>query len=109
MRSFPPRSHRLRSCWEPAQFPRGKKGLREALEFMTGAVVDGKPQVVGLNNQLLDDIAEHIPELADEVAELRAAAAEALTPKEPEPSFIEEIHGDDPDDFPGAVPATPDA
>jgi hypothetical protein len=54
--------------------------LREALEFMTGAVVDGKPQVVGLNNQLLDDIAEHIPDLAGEVANLRAAAAEACKP-----------------------------
>jgi hypothetical protein len=94
--------------WDPVQFPRGKKGLREALEFMTGAVVDGKPQVVALNNALLDQIAEHIPELADEVSELRAAAAEALRPKdepdlnaEPD-TFVKDFLGDD--DFPGDRP-----
>jgi hypothetical protein len=91
--------------WDPAKFPRGKKGLREALEFMTGAVVDGKPQVVGLNNQLLDDIAEHIPELADEVSELRAAAAEALKPKdedETQDTFVRDfVNGDT---FPGDRP-----
>lgn len=102
--------------WGPAKFPRGKKGLREALEFMTGAVVDGKPEVVGFNNQLLDDIAEHIPELADEVSELRAAAAEALKPKDadedqtPEDTFVARfVNGDEPeaDDFPGDLPPKP--
>jgi hypothetical protein len=100
--------------WDPAKFPRGKKGLREALEFMTGAVVDGKPQVVALNNQLLDDIAEHIPELADEVSELRAAAAEALKPKDededqtPESDgFVARFVAGDDDTFPGDLPPKP--
>lgn len=91
--------------WEPAQFPRGKKGLREALEFMTGAVVDGKPMVVAYNVALLDQIAEHIPELAEEVAELRAAAALALTPDTP---AAEEPADDDADDFPGDIPPAPE-
>lgn len=98
--------------WAPAKFPRGKKGLREALEFMTGAVVDGKPQVVGLNNQLLDDIAEHIPELAGEVSELRAAAAEAMKPADegedqtPEPDgFVARFVSGDDDTFPGDLPS----
>jgi hypothetical protein len=101
--------------WDPVRFPRGKRGLREALEFMTGAVVDGKPQVVGLNNPLLDQIVEHIPELAGEVSELRAAAAEALRPDtEPVPgidydtgepdNFVREFLGDDDDTFPGDRP-----
>jgi hypothetical protein len=80
---------------------------------MTGAVVDGKPQVVGLNNQLLDDIAEHIPDLAGEVSELRAAAAEALRPKdedETQDTFVRDfVTGDDaePDNFPGDLPPKP--
>jgi hypothetical protein len=104
----PPLMVAIGEGWDPVQFPRGKKGLREALEFMTGAVVDGKPQVVALNNALLDQIAEHIPELADEVSELRAAAAEALRPKdepdlnaEPD-TFVKDFLGDD--DFPGDRP-----
>jgi hypothetical protein len=78
----PPLEVALGGGWEPAKFPRGKKGLREALEFMTGAVLDGKPEVVSLNNQLLDQIAEHIPELAEEISELRASAADAMAPKD---------------------------
>lgn len=101
----PPLMVAIGEGWDPVQFPRGKKGLREALEFMTGAVVDGKPQVVALNNGLLDQIAEHIPELAGEVSELRAAAADALTPPddaEPD-SFVVEFLGED-DTFPGDKP-----
>jgi hypothetical protein len=85
--------------------------LREALEFMTGAVVDGKPEVVGLNNALLDQIAEHIPALAGEVSELRAAAAEALAPDPGAAAdgFVQQFLADD--DFPGDRPSkagTPD-
>lgn len=86
--------------WDPAKFPRTKKGLTEALAFITGAVLDGKPGVVALNNGLLDTIAERMPELADEISGLRAAAAEALAPvdePEPEPE----------DDFPGDFPPEP--
>jgi hypothetical protein len=102
--------------WDPAKFPRTGKGLKEALAFITGAVVDGKPGVVGLNNGLLDTIAENMPALAEEVAELRAAAAEAMKPAdEPEPEevpdkFVERfVNGDEPeaDDFPGNIPPKP--
>jgi hypothetical protein len=88
--------------WEPAQFPRGKKGLREAMEFMTGAVVDGKPEIVGLNVALLDQVAEHLPDLAEEVANLRAAAAEALAATDDA-----ELRDDSTDDFPGDIPPAP--
>lgn len=104
----PPLMVAIGEGWDPVQFPRGKKGLREALEFMTGAVLDGKPQVVALNNELLDQIAEHIPDLAEEVSELRAAAAEALTPPDDAEGdgFAAEFvnHVDDDDDFPGDKP-----
>lgn len=85
--------------WEPAKFPRTRPGLEEALEFITGAVVDGRPGVVALNNALLDTIAERMPELADRISRLRAEAIEALMPKdEPEPVIgIDYDDGGDPD------------
>jgi hypothetical protein len=86
----PPIEINLPGGWEPAKFERTKKGLREALEFLTGAVVDGSPHVVGMNCDLLDLVAERMPELAEEVAQLRAAAAEALAPRDEPP---------DPDDL----------
>ncbi len=99
--------------WDPAKFPRTRPGLTEALAFITGAVCDGKPGVVALNNGLLDTIAEKMPELADEIANLRAAAAEAMIPKDdPEPEsdgFAERfVNGDDAetdDTFPGDIPS----
>jgi phage recombination protein Bet len=87
----PPLEVTIGDGWDPVKFARTKKGLREALEFMTGAVVDGQPNVVALNNALLDQVAEAIPELAGEVSELRASAAEALTPPaedETQDSFV---------------------
>jgi hypothetical protein len=88
--------------WDPAKFPRTKTGLREALAFITGAVCDGKPGVVALNCGLLDQIAENIPALAEEIANLRAAAAEALAPPdEPDPN------DEDTGDFPGDIPPAP--
>lgn len=83
--------------WDPAKFPRTKTGLREALAFVTGAVCDNRPGVVALNCGLLDTIAEKMPDLAEEIAELRASAAEAMTP-------IEEPEPEDEDDFPGEIP-----
>jgi hypothetical protein len=97
----PPLLVNLPDGWEPAVFPRTGKGLREALEFLTGAVVDGSPGVVGMNNELLDTIADRMPALAEEVANLRASAAEALAPvieDEPEESdgFVDHfVNGDD--------------
>lgn len=99
----PPLLVALGDGWEPAQFPRGKRGLREAMEFMTGAVVDGKPEIVGLNVALLDQIAEHLPDLADEVANLRAAAAEAMTAADD----AELADGSTDDDFPGGMSPGP--
>lgn len=82
--------------WDPAKFPRTGTGLREALAFITGAVVDGKPGVVALNNGLLDQIAEKMPDLADEIAELRASAAEAMAPKDETGDETDEDSTDDP-------------
>jgi hypothetical protein len=108
----PPLEVVLGDGWAPAKFPRGKRGLREAMEFMTGAVVDGKPQIVGLNVALLDQIAEHLPDLADEVADLRAAAAEAIAAADEEilsdPAAIDADDMDD-TDFPGDRPSRADS
>jgi hypothetical protein len=56
--------------------------LRAALAFMSDGILDGRGDVVAANNPLLDRIAERLPEMADAVAELRAAAvmAEHMTP-----------------------------
>jgi hypothetical protein len=99
----PPLLVSLPDGWEPAQFPRTGKGLREALEFLTGAVVDGAPQVVAMNVDLLDTIAEKMPALADEVAHLRAAAAEAMAAADADE--LADDATDDPDDFPGDLPS----
>lgn len=87
--------------WEPAKFPRTRPGLTEALAFITGAVVDGKPGVVALNAGLLDTIAERMPELADEIAELRASAAEAMAAADDDAELADDSTDDD---FPGTVP-----
>jgi hypothetical protein len=99
----PPLLVNLPDGWEPAQFPRTGKGLREALEFLTGAVVDGAPQVVAMNIDLLDTIAEKVPALAEEVANLRAAAAEAMAAADADE--LADDTTDDPDDFPGDRPS----
>ena len=106
----PPLEVVLGGGWEPAKFPRGKRGLREALEFMTGAVVDGKPQIVGLNVALLDQIAQHLPDLAEEVADLRAAAAEAMAAADDAAlSDPDAIEAEDNDEFPGDLPSRGDS
>jgi len=67
------------------EFRRSKAGLKAALDFMEREVA---PLVMN-NLALLDMAAEKFPDLADRIAELRAAAAEALTP-EPESDAPEE-------------------
>jgi hypothetical protein len=100
--------------WDPVQFSQddGLEGaLRQAMEFMTGAIIDGGPTIVSMNNKLLDRIAEVVPDMADEVSELRAAAAEALKPAdedETQDTFVSRfVNGDDPEpsDFPGDRPS----
>jgi hypothetical protein len=79
----PPLEISLPHGWEPVRFERTRKGLKKALEFLASAVRGRAPEVVALNVGLLDTIAEKLPELAGEVSELRAAAAEALAGDEP--------------------------
>jgi hypothetical protein len=67
------------------EFPRTKAGLKAALDFMEREVA---PLVMN-NLPLLDMAAEKFPDLADRISELRAAAAQALTP---------ESDGDEPPD-----------
>ena len=57
--------------------PRTKAGLKAALDFMEREVA---PLVMN-NLPLLDMAAEKFPDLADRIAELRAAAAQALVPE----------------------------
>jgi len=95
----PPLLINLPDGWEPAQFPRTGKGLKEALEFLSAAVLDGKPEVVGMNQDLLNMIQEKMPALFDEVEQLRLAADDAI------------LSGDDAgeaedDVFPGDLPTS---
>lgn len=107
----PPLLVNLPDGWEPAVFRWSNRGCVEALAFLTGAVVDGAPQVVGMNCDLLDKMAEKVPALADEISELRAAAAEALAARdepdtEPVPGIDCDDGGDpDVDVFPGDLPS----
>jgi hypothetical protein len=73
-----------------AEFDRTRRGLEQAYEFMSAGVLDGVPEVVSLNNDLLDTIAEKMPEYAEKVADLRAAAAMVqMQDAEPEPDDAE--------------------
>lgn len=99
----PPLLVNLPDGWAPARFARTRAGLREALEFLAGAVLDGSPVVVGMNADLLDTIAEKMPELAEEVANLRAAAAEAMAAADD--AELADDSADDTDDFPGDLPS----
>lgn len=57
--------------------PRTWEGARQAL----AVIAAHSPGSVLLNNDLLDRIADNIPEFAERIADLRAAAAVALTPE----------------------------
>jgi hypothetical protein len=58
-------------------FPRTRAGLTQALQVMATT-----PGSVMLNLETLDAIATRVPEFADKVAAVRAAAAASLTPAE---------------------------
>jgi hypothetical protein len=73
------------------EFPRTKAGLRAALDFMEREVA---PLVLN-NLPLLDMAAEKFPDLANRIAELRAAAAEALTPPADDALTIPDAPPDD--------------
>jgi hypothetical protein len=77
-----------------AEFERSEAGWREAYEFMSAGILEGHPEVVGLNNRLLDSVVRAYPAFSDDVAELRAAAAMAMAPKddpEPGPEDLDEF------------------
>jgi hypothetical protein len=92
-----------------AEFPRTGLGLQEALKLMNDSIEGGHPEVIDLNAKLLDGLVKAYPAMADDVAEMRAAAkmAAELTPDpDAEPDgFVQAFVGDDDDDtFPGDRP-----
>lgn len=80
--------------------------LKAALDFMSGAILDGGAAIVAANAALLDRIAERLPDMAEAVADLRAAAVMADDAALSDPDAIE---AEDPDEFPGDIPAPGDA
>lgn len=99
---------------EPATYPRTRGGAKEAFKEIVAVFTEGHPEIIGLNNEILDEIATRVPALAEEISNLRAAAAEALAfqddPEPEEKTFVERfVNGDEPepDDFPGTVPPKP--
>jgi len=84
--------------------------LEAAMAFMSDGINERRTDVVGANVALLDRIIAKLPHLADEVAELRAAAAmqdmiNAEQAEEPDTFVRDFVNGDDIDDgFPGTLP-----
>ena len=108
----PPLEVAVPGGWGPVTFERSKKGLREALVFMGDAIIEGGPSIVSMNAELLDTIAAKLPELAEQVAELRKAADAALLADDaadPEPDgdgFAQRFVDPDGDGiFPGDKPS----
>jgi phage recombination protein Bet len=91
---------------EPVMFPRNRGGAKEALGEISKMFNDKYFDIVTLNLPILDQIATRFPDLAEEISELRADAAEALRPKdEPDPNaegfaaeFVNHVDDDMPDD-----------
>jgi hypothetical protein len=70
---------------EVRSFPRTWEGIEEMLDL----IEQNMPGAILMNNELLDRIANRVPDFADRIAELRAHAAEMLTPaSEPEGDAI---------------------
>lgn len=69
-----------------AEFARTGAGLEEALKFLNDGIIDGHPEVVGLNSQLLDAIAKTYPAMADDIVDLRAAATMVMAPDYVDPN-----------------------
>lgn len=96
---------------EPVTYPRTRGGAKGALGEISKMFNDKYYDVIRLNNGILDQIATKFPDLAEEISELRADAAERLRPRdEPDPNaepdaFVKDFLGDDDDDdFPGDKP-----
>jgi hypothetical protein len=64
----------------PVLFDRTRRGIDALLEFIADAMVDGGGAMVAMNHELLDLIAAKDKAWANEVAGLREAAMDALTP-----------------------------
>lgn len=96
---------------EPVLFPRNRGGAKEALGEISKMFNDKYFDIVTLNLPILDQIATRFPDLAEEISELRADAAEKLRPAdEPDPNaepdgFVKDFLGDDDDVFPGDLPS----
>lgn len=97
---------------EPAVYPRNRGGAKEAFKEIVAEFNDGYRDVVRLNNEILDEIASRVPALADEIANLRAAAAEAMLPKDEDEdqtpdqdTFVRDFVNGDDDTFPGDLPS----
>lgn len=91
---------------DPVMFPRNRGGAKEALGEISKMYNDKYYDVIRLNNGILDQIATKFPDLAEEISELRADAAEKLTPPDEPDGFAAEFvnHVDDDDTFPGDLP-----
>jgi hypothetical protein len=87
-----------------AEFDRTGAGLMEAYEFLSAGCIDGHPEVVGLNNLFLDWVVGRYPAMADDIAELRAAAAMAMMPKDDEDAPDGPFDGDEDRDAFGLPP-----
>jgi hypothetical protein len=94
-----------------AEFERNGAGLEAALKFLNDGIIDRHPEVIDLNAKMLDWLVEKYPDMADDVAEMRAAAVMAaeLTPDPDAESdgFVQNFVDPDGDDdtFPGDRPS----
>lgn len=86
-----------------AEFPRTGAGLQEAMKLINDSIEGHHPEVVGMNYKLLDGLVKAYPAMADDIAEMRAAAVMAADGVAPDPD-----PDPDPgeDDFPGDMPSS---
>jgi hypothetical protein len=91
---------------EPASYPRTRGGAKEAYREIEKVFAEGHHDIIELNTEILDEIATRVPALAEEISNLRAAAAELTPDPDAEPDgFVAEFVGADDDTFPGDKPS----
>jgi hypothetical protein len=101
------RTHRSRAV--PTYLGEGRAGGRRRQGRLGGSSKRRRgPSAPARRNLGHDQIVEHIPELQDEIAGLRSAAAEALAPVEPDSNAPDADETDD-GTFPGDKPNLSDA